>query len=224
MCLVVRVLTRVFEQAGLIPFTRWITPTNVPKRFTTQMYLYLLPVSQKSVPSELIVPTPDGNVEHTAAQFAPSQTFLQNAADGSIILFPPQVYLMKLLTRFLTGATSSLEEGPLHYTGQRKKLLSFLRRRVTAETDKGKDHPTAQISWADKCISPHNLLFREDDKRVVLGLDKPGPELEGSGRGGDWERVVLVRFGKEGPTNVEVRMREEVLAEEKNRKSPKTKL
>ncbi|KAK3094296.1 hypothetical protein LTR53_019442, partial [Teratosphaeriaceae sp. CCFEE 6253] len=28
---------------GLIPFTRWVTPTNVPKRFTTQMYLYFLP-------------------------------------------------------------------------------------------------------------------------------------------------------------------------------------
>ncbi|EFY99161.1 NUDIX domain protein [Metarhizium robertsii] len=205
----------VADTAGLIPFTRWITPTNVPKRFTTQMYLYLLPISKRSVPSEILLPTPDGGVEHTAAQFAPSQSWLDKAADGSIILFPPQVYLMKILTRFLTGSTSALEEGPLHYTAQRKKLVSFLRRRVTAETDRGKQHPTATISWADKVISPHHLLFREEDGRVVLGLDKPGPELEGSDRGGDWERVALVKFGRGGPSEVEIRMREEVLAEQR---------
>jgi 8-oxo-dGTP pyrophosphatase MutT (NUDIX family) len=204
---------------GLMPFTRWITPTNVPKRFTTQMYLYLLPISKRSVPSEMLIPTPDDGVEHTAAQFAPAQSWLQKAADGSAIIFPPQVYLMKILTRFLTGSTSALEEGPLHYTAQRKKLVSFLRRKVTAETEKGKTHPTAGISWADKVMSPVHLMFREEDNRVVLALDKPGPELEGSQRGGDWERVVLVKFGKGGPSRVEVRMREEVLAEERERES-----
>src|ERR1700753_2590512 len=33
---------------NLIPFTRWITPPNVPKRFTTQMYLYFLPLPSES--------------------------------------------------------------------------------------------------------------------------------------------------------------------------------
>ncbi|KHN94663.1 NUDIX hydrolase domain protein [Metarhizium album ARSEF 1941] len=212
----------VAETAGLIPFTRWITPTSVPKRFTTQMYLYMLPISKKSVPSEMLLPTPDGGVEHTAAQFAPVQSWLDRAAAGSITLFPPQVYLMSLLGRFLTGSTSALEEGPLHYTAQRKKLVSFLRRRVTAETNRGKRHPTATISWADKVMSPYHLLFREEDHRVVLALDKPGPELEGGDRGGDWERVALVKFGKGGPSDVVIRMREEVLAEQ--RAKPDTRL
>lgn len=53
------------------------------------------------------------------------------------------------------------------------------------------------------------------DGRSVLGLDYPGPELEGTGRGGDKERVVVVRFGKEGPRDVEVRERAEVLGEER---------
>lgn len=57
--------------------------------------------------------------------------------------------------------------------------------------------------------------MRKSDGRSVLGLDKPGPELVGSGRGGDGERVVLVRFSKEGPRDVEVRWRKEVLEEER---------
>ena len=40
-------------------------------------------------------------------------------------------------------------------------------------------------------MSPHNLFIRVSDGRVVLGLDKPGPELKDSKRGGDWERVAL---------------------------------
>lgn len=64
-------------------------------------------------------------------------------------------------------------------------------------------------------MSPTSLFMRKGDKRVVLGLDKPGPELKGSGRGGDWDRVVLVRFEKGIPGMVEVRRRREVLAEER---------
>lgn len=59
------------------------------------------------------------------------------------------------------------------------------------------------------------------DGRSVLGLDHPGPELERSGRGGDGERVVLVRFRKEGPRDVEVRFRKEVLEEERRGKGEK---
>lgn len=57
----------------------------------------------------------------------------------------------------------------------------------------------------------------------MLGLDKPGPELRGSDpatKGGDMERVVLVKFqggklGAAGPRDVEVRWRGEVLEEER---------
>ncbi len=70
------------------------------------------------------------------------------------------------------------------------------------------------VKWADKVMSPTGLFMRKTDGRSVLALDKPGPELADSGRRGDRDRVVLVRFSKEGPRDVEVRFRREVLAEE----------
>jgi len=69
--------------------------------------------------------------------------------------------------------------------------------------------------YKDKVMSPTGLFFRKSDGRSVLALDKPGPELKDSGRGGDKDRVVLVKFGKEGPRNVEVRLRKDVLNEER---------
>ncbi|POR33171.1 Nucleoside diphosphate-linked moiety X motif 19, mitochondrial [Tolypocladium paradoxum] len=211
----VRSLGGVPDTAGLIPFTRWITPVGVPKRFTTQMYVYLLPLSRPTGPSEMLVPTPDNGVEHTAALFAPPQTVLRRAAEHSMTLFPPQHYLVHLLARFLTGGTGALEEGPLHYAAQRAKLLSFLRRVPTAETEEGRWNATSGISWADKVMCPRRMLTRASDGRVVLGLEKPGPELEGTRRGGDWERVALVRFGKGGPRDVEIRRRVDVMEEER---------
>lgn len=195
----------------------------MPKRFTTQMYLYLLPLtessSSSSTPSEILVPTPDGGVEHTAATFAPAETFLARAAAGEIILFPPQAFLLTLVSRFLNPTFSS------SHATQREKLLEFIHAVPTADTPRGKEHGVSSISWGDKCISPHNLFIRQGDGRVVLGLDKPGPELKGSDRGGDWERVVLVRFAKGGPSEVEVRMREDVLEEERRaKKASETKL
>lgn len=196
-----------------MPFTRWITPVGgPPKRFTTQMYVYMLPISRTKVPSEMFIPTADGGVEHTAAQFAPATTWLERARQGSIIVFPPQYFLLHMLSRFLTGGTASLEEGPLHFTAQRKKLRAFLRRVPTADTEKGRAHPTAAIAWADKVMCPYHFKITTPDGRVVLGLDKPGPELEGEeDRGGDWERVMLVKFGTGGAREVEVRLREDVL-------------
>lgn len=201
--------------ANLIPFTRWITPTAVPKRFTTQMYIYMLPISRARVPSEMLIPTPDGGIEHTAAQFAPAAAWLQRAREGAVMLFPPQHYLLHMLAGFAGATTASLEEGPLHFSSQRKKLLAFLRRVPTADLTDGDAHATARIPWADKVMCPHNLLVRAADGRLVLGLEKPGPELEGSARGGDWDRVALVRFTKSGPRDVDIRRRVDILREER---------
>ncbi|KAH7313438.1 hypothetical protein B0I35DRAFT_435181 [Stachybotrys elegans] len=199
---------------ALIPFTRWLTPANVKKRFTTQMYLYMLPLSRSpDVPSEMLIPTPDDGVEHTSAQFASPQSFLARSAAGSIVLMPPQAYLLSLLTRFITATTRGLS--PEELAAQRERLLAFLGTTPTADTERGKAHPTASIPWADKLISPHNLFVRQSDNRVVLGLDKPGPELKGSGRGGDWERVAIVRFTKAGASEVEIRRRQDALEEER---------
>ncbi len=62
------------------------------------------------------------------------------------------------------------------------------------------------------------------DGKVVLALDKPGPEVEGTGLEGDGERVVLVKWSKEGPREVEVRWRREVLEESRKRGDRERKL
>ncbi|OIW23928.1 hypothetical protein CONLIGDRAFT_686144 [Coniochaeta ligniaria NRRL 30616] len=214
---------------NLLPFTRWVTPTNVPKRFSTQMYLYMLPLGPSSTdPSSLDagpkqetilqVPTHDGGLEHTAATFDTVSAWLDKARDGSIILFPPQLYLLTLLSQFLTGSAASscsADEKVRHYSEQRSAVISFLSRTPTspAGSKEGKKHPSALIPWAEKVISPTALFMLPGDGRLVLGLDKPGPELANSGRGGDPDRVVLVEFKKEGPRRVEVRTREEVLTQ-----------
>ena len=221
----------VADVGGLVPFTRWVTPANMaPRRFTTQMYLYMLPtecpeeedcsaevVGAPGAPGGAVVipkPTHDGGVEHTAAAFDSVEGWLARARAGEIILFPPQMYLLTLLARFLTGppgGAAAQDEGlrRRHYEGQRDALRAFLAR------EPGGGHPTGRIGWADKVMSPRLMFMRRADGRSVLGVDGPGPELKGSGRGGDWERVVLVRFGPEGPREVEVRSREEVLEEER---------
>lgn len=116
---------------------------------------------------------------------------------------------MYLLSPFLTPPSSSTSQSSTsELQKQRDSVLEFL---------KGDGGDGKGIEWADKVMSPIGLMMRKSDGRSVLALDKPGPELKGSGRAGDEKRVVLVKFGKEGPRDVEVRERIEILAEEKKR-------
>ncbi|KAF2963636.1 hypothetical protein GQX73_g9926 [Xylaria multiplex] len=217
----------VADTENLLPFTRWLTPPGLPKRFTTQMYLYMLPLETSLDPvlseaqNEALIPTPDGGTEITAAHFDNVATWLERQGRGEVVLFPPQCFLLHLLSRFLAGAPTSNSPNPSteHYRAQREKLRVFLDTVPTTTHPKAMKHPTSQIPWADKVISPITLGLRHSDRRSILALDKPGEELKGSDRGGDWERVVLVKFGKGGPTNTEVRGREEVLAEEREAKA-----
>ncbi|ROT39507.1 hypothetical protein SODALDRAFT_377462 [Sodiomyces alkalinus F11] len=231
---------------GLIPFTRWVTPTNVARRFTTQMYLYLIPdvsLSPSSSSSssssstaaeaarqrEIIVATPDGGVEHTAARFDDAAEWIAQADRGEIILFPPQYYLLRLVARFCTGGGGGGDAAsPAGFAAQRERLCAFLNKVPASSSEKGVGQPTARIPWSEKVMSPHTLFIRKGDGRIVLGLDKPGPELKDSGRGGDWDHVVVVRFAKDGPREVEVRGREDVLKEEREaghgEASPPTRL
>ncbi|KAK4135901.1 hypothetical protein BT67DRAFT_419195 [Trichocladium antarcticum] len=222
---------------NLIPFTRWITPHGPPKRFTTQMYLYMLPLTGTPIPNSpqqqqqqqqtIITPTHDGGLEHTAATFDTAQNWLARARSNDIILFPPQFYLLHLVAAFLTPPSQTptqqqqqqqQQQQKEAYQTQRAALLTFLRAAPTPPkpssqpTDPDK---TRAIPWSEKVMSPAALFVRQRDGRLVLGLDRPGTELRGSGRGGDWDRVMLVHFRKEGPRDVEVRGREEVLREER---------
>jgi 8-oxo-dGTP pyrophosphatase MutT (NUDIX family) len=214
----------VLDTDGLIPFSHWITPSNIPRRFTTQMYLYILPskdpdstpeaaepptTSHKkdtnpniltTNPTADFTPTSDGSLENTAATFSRASTWLTLAQSGTIILFPPQFLLLHLIARFL--------DHPSYPPQQRiQQLLSFIHQQPNPDD--------GTPPWSHKYISPYALTLahpREDGK-VVLALDKPGPEVEGFGLKGDGERVVLVKWRKEGPRELEVRMKREVLEE-----------
>lgn len=188
---------------GLLPFTRWVTPMGVPRRFTTQMYVYFWPLTNgnasKSLLSgkaeaEILVPTSDGGKEHTEAVFRSCQEWTEKGSSGDVILFPPQYYLMWQLSKFLRNASASTEE----LEREREKARKFL------QGTGGNDVP-----WAEKCISPQTLGLWQG--RAVLDLSKPGPELKDSGRKGETGEVVLVKFSKAGPREVEVKSRAEVL-------------
>ncbi|KAK8065109.1 hypothetical protein PG997_011856 [Apiospora hydei] len=194
---------------NLLPFTRWVTPLATPRRFTTQMYIYMLPFPRNHPPLHLL-PTPDG-AEITTSAFEDAATWLARQQSGDIILFPPQAFLLTLISQFCRGPpphSSTPTPDTDYYQKQRDELTEFLRRVPTAEKPRSLKNPTSQIPWADKCISPVTTMMT-DDGRILLSLDRPGPELKGTGRGGDFERVVLVRFEKGTARQVEVMDREE---------------
>ena len=177
------------------------------------MYLYFLPLPNRvssstkgalAIKPDALIPNPtsDGGIEHTAARFLPPSQWLSMSRSGEIILFPPQYFLLHLLAPFL-----SPENGPniIDHTElgkQRERVMDFV---------KSGDPP-----WTEKCMSPTALLWKQSDGRAVLGLDKPGLELEGSGRKGDLERVILVDFRKEGPRKVEVAWKSDIFQQERD--------
>ncbi|KAL4954744.1 hypothetical protein BDW69DRAFT_162557 [Aspergillus filifer] len=176
---------------NLIPFTRWVTPINVPKRYTTQMYLYFLPLPLESdkpllneIPTEgereeIQIPTSDGGVEIAEAQFLSASEWLEKASKGEIILFPPQFVLLQLAAQFLDKEPRT--DSPEELQRRRTQLTEFAH--------------SGSPPWTEKCISPKIGKYAEDG-RVVMLLDHPGPELKDTNRKGESERVVLLRFEK----------------------------
>ena len=215
---------------GLIPFTRWVTPTNVPRRFTTQMYIYFLPTSSatpltpqgqdatnpedgEGFEPEVAIPTPttDGGLEHTTARFLPASAWLRLAQEGRIILFPPQFFLLHQAAQHLDNLSSPTAYGSITRDHVPREELEARRKRLVDFIKSG-DPP-----WTEKCISPvpqaPGKRRAREDGRGVLGLDRPGPELEAAnaGRRGHYEDCVLVDFRKEGPRRVAVVSREEAM-------------
>lgn len=159
------------------------------------MYLYMLPLD---TPASFYAAEHDGGLEHTAAEWENVAEWVRRTRDGEIIMYEPQIFLLSLLAEHLTG--------PGDYAAQRKSLLEFIHRTPTGRTD----HPTSKISWADKVVGPYYLPMQRADGRIILSLEEPGPELEGSDRGGDYDRVVLVGKGSDGPRHSEVVWRRDV--------------
>jgi hypothetical protein len=223
------------DTQGLVPFTRWITPENVPKRFSTQMYIYFLPLpsssSSSTVPGarvegkaeedEIVIPTPthDGGIEHTAARFLPANKWLALARQNRIILFPPQFFLTYLLSPFLaptvTGPDSQIPSTE-QLAAERAGLVAFINQEREYNGEK-------EVSFKEACISPVVLGRGDYGERgqdgvggvskdtAVLVLDKPGNEVKGQGRKGLKEWVVTTKFVKSGPSDVDIRRREDIL-------------
>lgn len=189
----------VADTASLIPFTRWLTPINVPRqRFSTQMYIHLLPLSCSSKPrAQNTIPTSDGGVENTEAGFKPVAEWLRLFRENKLILFPPQFYLLSLLALFL-------HESPDIQTlqAQRDALLDFVEEKEDGEP-----------GWGEKSISPQPLF--KLGQKMVFGLDQPGPELAETGRRGDGKRVITWIFKDGRPQELEVRWRADVERETK---------
>ncbi|KAL8989394.1 MAG: hypothetical protein Q9177_001707 [Variospora cf. flavescens] len=198
----VRMHGGVLDTGALHPFTRWLTPAHIARRFSTQMYLYFLPLEVRGgIPQMLHVPTSDGGVEHTEAEFLPAREWLARAQADKILLFLPQFFLLSLVADFL-GTTPGSEEDA-------EGLLST--RRLQAQRDALLDFvKSGNPPWGEKCISPSPL--RKDGKVLIMGLNEPGPELEGTERKGDDERVVWVPFkGKNGTSGLKVGWRTDVM-------------
>ena len=174
------------DTEGLVPFTRWLTPANIPKRYSTQMYLYFLPLESglelEKQTNQMHIPTPDGGIEHTAAKFAWAAEWIESALKGECVLFPPQFFLLSLVADFLKP--QSCGEGKLdneQLKRQRKELMEFV---------KGEDPP-----WGEKCISPNPI--KKSGDTLWMGMGNAGPELEGTGRSGDKERVLRIELSGE---------------------------
>ncbi|KAL9115672.1 MAG: hypothetical protein Q9227_000040 [Pyrenula ochraceoflavens] len=188
----------------------------MPKRFANQMYLYFLEQDElpgdrpgvagmtgndrgdevmKGLTSNKVsaLPSADGGAEIQEAEFAPAGEWMQRAREGKIILYPPQFLLLHILAEYLDNTAISAR----HLNLARRQLTKF-----------------AGL-FGPKIISPVGIMFNKSDGRAVLGLDKPGPELAGTPHFGDLERVVLAKFEKGVPRDVEVRWREEVLDEKR---------
>lgn len=173
------------------------------------MYLYFMPLPVNAdeklleeLPAEgereeLQIPTSDGGIEVTEAQFLPASEWLRRATSGEIILFPPQFLLLHLVSGFLdkeprSGASTEEMEK------RRAALVEFVH--------------SGSPPWTDKCISP-KMMNMSEDGRAVLALDEPGPELKGSGRRGESDHVVLVRFKKGSAREVNVAWKKDVFRE-----------
>jgi hypothetical protein len=182
------------------------------------MYLYFLPIPGKfnsqvvqDLPvdgeNEVQVPTSDGGLEVTEARFLPASEWLRLAGTGEIIMFPPQYLLLHLIEEKFAEAKREIEGAvnPLEVLGrQRSELLRFVH--------------SGNPPWTDKYMCPKQLTALPDG-RVALALDYLGPELEGSDKKGEVDRVVVTRFSKEGPREVEVRWRQDVLRANDDTKS-----
>lgn len=166
----------------LIPFTKWITPKAMARRFETHMFLYFIPEDNPSAPGRRTkqLPTDDGGIEILSTKFMAPQLALDAAKRDQIVLFPPQFYLISTLLPFLEQSTG-LEDHVVKL--RRKQLVRF-----------------AKGNFGKMTVEPH-ILRKLSDGRVLMGL---GPN-------GDKDSFVIVQIAKKGePRGLELLKKHDV--------------
>ncbi|EPS41845.1 hypothetical protein H072_4222 [Dactylellina haptotyla CBS 200.50] len=160
---------------SLIPYTTWITPPTMKKRYETKMFLAFLPVSSSvegTVEENVNLPTSDGGVETLSASFMTANEILAALGKNEIILFPPQAYLITRLSRFTNDTSLSVQQ-------QREAIKSWIE----------------QEGVGKYVFEPRPEGKTKDGKRLILGY---GPR-------GDPHRKSVLKFGKGGmPADLQI--------------------
>ena len=171
------------------------------------MYIYFVHLKETNNPS--IHATPD-EVETMAPEYRPAHAWLTAAQSGSVILFPPQFLLLHLASQFLDAQSPETEnKKPVYGSKDDASAAEIVdRRRQLYQFIVNDGSPP----WSDKFISPIGKGMGKDG-RSYLALDNPGPELKDSNLRGDDTMVVLVKFNKEGPRQLDVRWKKDALEE-----------
>jgi len=163
------------------------------------MYLYFLPLDDDTTPP----PSHDGGIEHTEALFDIVPAWIQKASRGDVVMYEPQAYLINVVGQFLDGKSDD-------YQAQRDALRQFATSPPTGPNGAPSRGPASHIAWSEKVMCPY-VARADSTGRAVLSIESPGPDLAESGRGGDYDRVVIVRSWDSMPREVEVKWRKDVL-------------
>ncbi|KAG6833657.1 hypothetical protein H0H87_002853 [Tephrocybe sp. NHM501043] len=97
--------------SSLLPFTQWITPVNVLRRFHTQFFVTFLPAAPSSGftsgSKQDRVPKHDGGQEVISARFVHPEDALNEFRERKITFMPPQAYLLQTLSEILQGRVNT---------------------------------------------------------------------------------------------------------------------
>ncbi|KAF8469919.1 NUDIX domain-containing protein [Gautieria morchelliformis] len=98
---------------SLLPFTQWITPPTIPRRFHTHFFVTFIPASSIDLPADhglRHLPTPDGGIEVISVRFLKPQDAISEFKAEKIALMPPQFYLLSTLASILQGDGTTVEQ------------------------------------------------------------------------------------------------------------------
>lgn len=169
------------------------------------MYLYFLPIAvptnykeSNPIDGEAVIPPPthDGGLEHTAAQFLAPDQWIKRAQEGSIILYPPQFFLLSMIAQFLKPTWDAYTT--IELERQRRALDKFV--------------AGGDPAWKDVCISPVMIGAALKDGRNLLNLEYPGDEVKGQGRRGNKDYMVTMGHKEGSPSKVEVHSKKDIAA------------